>query len=80
MALEKTEIENILKRASGEGAPRIRVQFKPGQTLRVKSGPFQGMMGLVQDVMIDRGKLRMLLSIFGRETPVELDFNQVEEV
>jgi transcriptional antiterminator NusG len=80
IALEKTEIENILKRASGEGAPRIRVQFKPGQTLRVKSGPFQGMMGLVQDVMIDRGKLRMLLSIFGRETPVELDFNQVEEV
>jgi transcriptional antiterminator NusG len=38
------------------------------------------MMGLVQDVMIDRGKLRMLLSIFGRETPVEFDFNQVEEV
>ncbi|MGI6643026.1 MAG: transcription termination/antitermination protein NusG [Bacillota bacterium] len=78
--LEKEEIESILKRASGEGQPRVRVHFVPGQTLRVKSGPFQGMMGLVQDVMIDRGKLRMLLSIFGRETPVELDFNQVEEV
>jgi transcriptional antiterminator NusG len=78
--LEEEEIQNILERASGEGAPRIRVNFTPGQTLRVKSGPFQGMMGLVQDVMIDRGKLRMLLSIFGRETPVELDFNQVEEV
>jgi len=78
--LEESEIETILKRASGEGAPRVRVHFAPGQTLRVKSGPFQGMMGLVQDVMIDRGKLRMLLSIFGRETPVEFDFNQVEEV
>lgn len=78
--LEGSEIETILKRASGEGAPRIRVHFAPGQTLRVKSGPFQGMMGLVQDVMTDRGKLRMLLSIFGRETPVEFDFNQVEEV
>lgn len=78
--LEDSEIETILKRASGEGAPRVRVRFSPGQTLRVKSGPFQGMMGLVQDVMVDRGKLRMLLSIFGRETPVELDFNQVEEV
>lgn len=78
--LEEAEIETILKRASGEGAPRVRVHFAPGQTLRVKSGPFQGMMGLVQDVMTDRGKLRMLLSIFGRETPVEFDFNQVEEV
>ena len=78
--LEESEIDTILKRASGEGAPRVRVHFAPGQTLRVKSGPFQGMMGLVQDVMIDRGKLRMLLSIFGRETPVEFDFNQVEEV
>jgi len=78
--LEDEEIDAILKRASGEGAPRLRVYFKPGQTLRVKNGPFQGMMGIVQDVMVDRGKLRMLLSIFGRETPVELDFNQVEEV
>lgn len=78
--LDDAEVEAILKRASGEGAPRVRVHFEPGQTLRVKSGPFQGMMGVVQDVMIDKGKLRMLLSIFGRETPVELDFNQVEEV
>lgn len=78
--LEGAEIDLILKRASGEGAPRVRVHFQPGQTLRVKSGPFQGMMGLVQDVMVDKGKLRMLLSIFGRETPVEFDFNQVEEV
>ncbi|HHW18420.1 MAG TPA: transcription termination/antitermination protein NusG [Firmicutes bacterium] len=78
--LEESEVDAILKRASGEGAPKVRVKFKPGQSLRVKSGPFQGMMGVVQDVMIDRGKLRMLLSIFGRETPVELDFNQVEEV
>lgn len=78
--LEEEEINTILQRASGETTPRLRVSFKPGQTLRVKSGPFQGMMGVVQDVMIDRGKLRMLLSIFGRETPCELDFNQVEEV
>lgn len=67
-------------RISGEGAPRVRVRFRPGQSVRVKSGPFQGMMGMVQDVMADRGKLRILISIFGRETPVELDFNQVEEV
>jgi len=78
--LDDEEIATILKRASGEAAPRVRVHFSPGQTLRVKSGPFQGMMGLVQDVMVDKGKLRMLVSIFGRETPVEFDFNQVEEV
>jgi transcriptional antiterminator NusG len=78
--LDQHEVETILRRTSGEGAPKVRVRFKPGQSLRVKSGPFQGMMGMVQDVMADRGKLRMLISIFGRETPVELDFNQVEEV
>lgn len=78
--LDQHEVETILRRTSGEGAPKVRVRFKPRQSLRVKSGPFQGMMGMVQDVMADRGKLRMLISIFGRETPVELDFNQVEEV
>ncbi len=78
--LEGHEVDAILVRISAEAAPKVRVRFKPGQSLRVKSGPFQGMMGLVQDVMADRGKLRILISIFGRETPVELDFNQVEEV
>lgn len=77
--LSETEVEAILRRMSGETGPKVRVRFQPGQPLRVKTGPFQGMMGIVQDVMLDKGKLRMLLSVFGRETPVELDFNQVEE-
>lgn len=78
--LDDQEVETIFMRISGEGTPKVRVRFRPGQSLRVKAGPFQGMMGMVQDVMADRGKLRILISIFGRETPVELDFNQVEEV
>jgi len=78
--LDEDEVGMILRRTSPDAAPRVRVRFRPGQSLRVKSGPFQGMMGTVQDIMADRGKLRLLISIFGRETPVELDFNQVEEV
>ena len=78
--LDEDEVGMILRRTSPDAAPRVRVRFTPGQSLRVKSGPFQGMMGTVQDIMADRGKLRLLISIFGRETPVELDFNQVEEV
>lgn len=78
-SLTQAEVEAILRRMSGETGPKVRVRFQPGQSLRVKTGPFQGMMGVVQDVMLDKGKLRMLLSVFGRETPVELDFNQVEE-
>lgn len=58
--------------------PRVRVGFTKGQTVRITDGPFVDFMGVVDEVHTDRRKLKALVSFFGRETPVELDFLQVE--
>lgn len=64
-----------------EGAvrPKPKVLFEEGETVRVIDGPFTNFSGLVEDVKPDKGKLRVMVSIFGRSTPVELDFVQVEK-
>ena len=59
--------------------PRVRVGFDPGQTVRIKDGPFVDFMGAVDEVYPDRAKVKVLVSFFGRETPVELDFLQIEK-
>ncbi len=59
--------------------PRVRVGFEIGQTVRIKDGPFVDFMGAVDEVFPDRSKVKVLVSFFGRETPVELDFLQVEK-
>lgn len=59
--------------------PRPKVQFDEGETVRVIDGPFVNFNGVVEEVKPDKGKLRVLVSIFGRSTPVELDFVQVEK-
>ena len=58
-------------------APKIKVVFNAGDTVQVTSGPFADFTGTVSEVNPDRGTLKVLVSIFGRETPVELDFSQV---
>jgi transcription termination/antitermination protein NusG len=58
-------------------APKIKISFTVGDTVQVTSGPFADFTGVVSDVNPERGKLKVLVSIFGRETPVELDFSQV---
>lgn len=58
-------------------APKIKVTFYPGDTVQVTSGPFADFTGVVSEVNPERGTLKVLVSIFGRETPVELDFSQV---
>ena len=60
--------------------PRVRVGLVAGQMVRITSGPFADFMGSVEMVDQDKGKVRVLVSFFGRETPVELDFLQVEKV
>ncbi len=61
-------------------APRLKVGFRQGQSVRVIDGPFIDFIGTVDEIDADKGKVKVLLSLFGRETPVELDFLQVEKL
>jgi len=60
--------------------PKPKVEFEKGENVRVVSGPFSTFTGIVNEVNEAKGKLRVLVSIFGRSTPIELDFTQVEKV
>jgi transcriptional antiterminator NusG len=77
--LRPEEVEKIMKRMEVK-APRIKVGFRLGQKVRVVEGPFEDFMGTVDEINMDKGKVRILVSFFGRETPVELDFLQVEKI
>lgn len=76
--LRPEEVQSIMKRMEAE-APKIKVTFKSGQKVRIVDGPFNEFIGLVDDIDMERAKVRVLVSFFGRETPVELDFLQVEK-
>jgi len=77
--LREDEVGKILKQMSAE-TPKIKVGFKQGQSVRVTDGPFTDFVGVVDEIAGDKGKVKVLLSLFGRETPVELDFLQVEKL
>ena len=77
--LEQREVDSILKQIESE-APKVRIGYVVGQSVRINDGPFADFIGTVDQVMSDRGKVRILVSFFGRETPVELDFLQVEKL
>jgi transcriptional antiterminator NusG len=77
--LREDEINQIFKQMSSE-SPKIKVGFKQGQSVRVTDGPFTDFVGVVDEIAVDKGKVKVLLSLFGRETPVELDFLQVEKL
>ena len=67
-------------RQMGEKGKKVEVDYEVGETIKVISGPFRGYTGSIIEYNAERGKLKTKLSIFGRETPVELDFNQAEKV
>lgn len=73
------EILKILQRI-GEKSKKIEVDFEKDEIIKVTVGPFRGYTGKIEEINAEKGKLKTLISIFGRETPVELDFNQVEKV
>jgi len=77
--LRQEEVDKILKRMEAE-APKIKVSFKEGQKVRIVDGPFEDFMGSVDAIDTDRARVRVLVNMFGRETPVEVDFLQVERV
>ena len=75
--LEPKEVEAIFARIE-TSAPKITIGFEIGQSVRISSGPFADFIGTVNEVDSRQGKVKVLVSFFGRETPVELDFLQVE--
>jgi transcription termination/antitermination protein NusG len=77
--LDENEVKQIL-RHMGVETPKYRVAFTKGQSVRVTDGPFAEFIGTVDEVNPERNKVKVLVSIFGRETPVELDFLQVEKL
>lgn len=77
--LEPDEVRRILRQMRVE-EPRIKVGFQIGQSVRIVDGPFQDFVGQVDDLNLEKGKVKVLVSFFGRETPVELDFLQVERL
>lgn len=75
--LRPEEVTQILKRMEAE-APHIKVTFKIGERVRIVDGPFNDFRGNVAEIDMERSKVRVMVNFFGRETPVELDFLQVE--
>jgi transcriptional antiterminator NusG len=76
--LRPEEVSQIIKRMEAE-APRIKVTFKAGERVRIVDGPFNDFRGTVSEIDMERAKVRVMVNFFGRETPVELDFLQVEK-
>ena len=79
--LSEEEVEHIREHMRGEAAePKPKVLFDLGENVRVIDGPFTNFTGVIREVNPERGKLKVMVSIFGRATPVELEFLQVERV
>jgi transcriptional antiterminator NusG len=79
VSLSQDEVNHIL-RAMRMEQPRIRVGFAPGQNIRIIDGPFEDFVGVVDDINTEKGRVKVVVNMFGRETPVELDFLQVEKL
>ena len=83
MPLQESELRYILKAPAPKGEepkPKTKVSYAVGQNVKVISGPFAEFIGTVEEINPERNKVKVLVSIFGRETPVELDFLQVEKL
>ena len=77
--LDPVEVESIRHRMA-EDAPRPKIDLEIGENVRVTAGPFEGFIGVINDIDEKQGRIHVLVNMFGRDTPVELDFTQVEKV
>ncbi len=77
--LEDKQMEDILRQVQNDSS-RVKIALERGETVRITEGPFMDFIGAINDVDENKGKVRVLVSFFGRETPVELDFLQVERI
>ena len=78
-ALSEEEVGSILKQMT-EGAPQVKVGFRKGESVRVVDGPFTDFVGVVDEINVAKGKVKVMLTLFGRETSVELDFLQAQRL
>ena len=77
--LSETEVVNIQKFVSSP-APRYKTKFVSGEAVKITDGPFSDFLGTIHEIDEEKGKVKVLVSIFGRETPVELDFLQISKI
>jgi len=77
--LDESEAKQIIKQM-GVDEPRQKIDFSPGEKIQVISGPFENFTGKVEEINVEKSKVKVMVSMFGRETPVELDFTQVEKI
>lgn len=77
--LDRSEVSSIMKQMKAE-EPRVKLGFQPGQSVRVIDGPFTDFVGTVEEINMEKGRVKVAVSILGRETPVELDFLQVDRL
>jgi len=79
-ALTDADIKVILDKMENQGAPRPKIDFETGEMVRIIDGPFANFTGMVEEYDLDHGKLKLNVSIFGRNTPVEILYTQVEKI
>lgn len=78
--LSEKDIALILEKAEKKGAPKPKIFFEDGESVRITEGPFANFTGMVEEYDMEHGKLRLNVSIFGRSTPVEILYSQVEKI
>ncbi len=77
--LTEEETKQIM-RSMGVDEPRVKMEFEVNERIRVRSGPFENFDGIIEEVYPDKGKIKVKISMFGRDTPLELEYSQVEKI
>ena len=78
--LSDRDVQNILDKVQNRAAPKPKISFETGEMVRIVDGPFANFTGMVEEYDLEHGKLKLNVSIFGRSTPVEILYSQVEKI